>query len=608
MKKITALSSLLCILINVFYLHVPVVHAKRTNVFVETTLKAQLGIVEKNGGGTGGCTFTGDSGIMVAKDVSIYNMINIQDETISIRVVYSAGFAWIAFGFSSTGTMVPSTPIIGLPEENTVCQYNVTGYSANSIQRINHTATSGTTPLSNQLIYQVIDDTTEIGSIATVLEFTLPLSFAFPDANATNLTSITPISSQFIWAIGTCNKFSSIHSMKGTNNFESFDFCTANSDVTDTQNLPMTNQPSTKPVPILVPPSATTSSAPTVRPFKVVTTTVPTVLPTNTKSNPTIQPTKMTSNPSVFRSKVTSNPSRTPFKSTSSFPTRSPTIRSMSNIPLKISSFPTRLPPKLTTTLPTLSPIIKSTSLPTHSPSKSPSIPTRLPLKSTSLPTLSPTKLTLIPTRLPIKVTSFPTQRLPTNIPATTNITTTTQQNDCSYPSLPQRILVGEDTVDVTNIVNQDEQTIRIKMTYNQKGYIAFGFNKSPYMVPATVIIGLPGSSSTGTANTIGMYTITGTSVSEILPIPIEEQSLTLFPDTVVLVQNHDTTSSLTTTTTMEFTLSLTEQYSNDFGSIITDPSNPLSKQNRFIWSAGNDNILQYHKHHGSDILQLNYC
>ena len=80
-----------------------------------------------NGAAAYDCTLAED-GIDVRGDGTLLlrHIINPINETVTVQLEY-VGEAWVSFGFSTSFLMVPNVAVIGLPNENTVLKYNMSG-------------------------------------------------------------------------------------------------------------------------------------------------------------------------------------------------------------------------------------------------------------------------------------------------------------------------------------------------------------------------------------------------------------------------------------------------------------------------------------------------
>lgn len=123
--------------------------------------------------------------------MTIRHSLDVASSSITIQVEYE-GQAWLGFAFATDpDDMVPNVAIIGLPDEDQVQKYDLTGQDVSLVIPI----TESTPSLTNPSITQ--NDT------HTILQFTQPLS---QSSSSNNEVSVTlDASNTFIWAVGSSN-------------------------------------------------------------------------------------------------------------------------------------------------------------------------------------------------------------------------------------------------------------------------------------------------------------------------------------------------------------------------------------------------------------------
>jgi len=69
----------------------------------------------------------------ISETCSMKYQVNLPEGTFSVELVHE-GESWLGFAFSETGLMIGSEAVLGLPEENAVKKYYLTGKSTGSIE------------------------------------------------------------------------------------------------------------------------------------------------------------------------------------------------------------------------------------------------------------------------------------------------------------------------------------------------------------------------------------------------------------------------------------------------------------------------------------------
>ncbi|CAM9850698.1 unnamed protein product [Ectocarpus fasciculatus] len=140
------------------------------------------------------CTASTDASFdyqVIAEDgFTVYWTVDTDAEEVTMQVVYD-GEGYVGLGFSSTGDMVPADAVIGLPDEGTALEYDLSTYQLSSDNE------HETQEISGASVTQVDSTTT--------LVFTRPL--APTDATKTVLSAEEGEEVTFIWAYGSSNTF-----------------------------------------------------------------------------------------------------------------------------------------------------------------------------------------------------------------------------------------------------------------------------------------------------------------------------------------------------------------------------------------------------------------
>jgi cytochrome b561 len=153
------------------------------------------------------CSFRGETHLIL-NHLTLQQMIHPVDETVTIQLTCRS-LVWLALGFSPAGVMKNSMAVIGLPEQGTVWQYNLTGKSSPS-QMI---------PMPDETLSLTNDVSIVQNDTHTILTFTQPLQqtgqvSVNAKGNATNTV---------IWAIGDTNQLG-YHGQRGSYTMD-FDTC-----------------------------------------------------------------------------------------------------------------------------------------------------------------------------------------------------------------------------------------------------------------------------------------------------------------------------------------------------------------------------------------------
>ena len=129
--------------------------------------------------------------------LSMNHYVDTKNETISFRLVYP-GQGWVGVGFSSDGSMIGSTAIIGLPDSNEVKAYDLDGYL---LTAITDAVDSGAFKLSDASVIQTTTSTT--------LEFTRSIH------ERDDLVATYDSNVRIIYAVGAMNRLS-YHAARGS--------------------------------------------------------------------------------------------------------------------------------------------------------------------------------------------------------------------------------------------------------------------------------------------------------------------------------------------------------------------------------------------------------
>jgi len=126
------------------------------------------------------CSFQGDVDLRGDGSLLLRSVIDPDSETVTIELEY-AGEGWVGMAFSEDGQMVPSTAVIGLPDDNTVAKHALTERSAAGVTAIDSST------LTNAAISQA--------NGVTILTFTKPLVEA-------DEPTVVVGDNLIIWAVG----------------------------------------------------------------------------------------------------------------------------------------------------------------------------------------------------------------------------------------------------------------------------------------------------------------------------------------------------------------------------------------------------------------------
>eukprot|EP00752_Nemacystus_decipiens_P012683 g11236.t1 len=130
---------------------------------------------------------------------TIYWSVDADAQEITIETVYS-GRGYVGIGFSSDGQMVPGDAVVGLPDDDTVLEYDMTGYFLVDVtENANQEVTGGVV--------------TQVGR-TTTLTFTRPL--APTDTSKTVLSSEEGDTTYLLWAHGFSNELAYHGDTRGT--------------------------------------------------------------------------------------------------------------------------------------------------------------------------------------------------------------------------------------------------------------------------------------------------------------------------------------------------------------------------------------------------------
>eukprot|EP00903_Cladosiphon_okamuranus_P015936 g14720.t1 len=129
-----------------------------------------------------------DFEVTPADGFTMYWTVDADTQEITVQAVYE-GEGYVAVGFSDTGAMFPGDAVIGLPDNGTVEEYDLTGYSSTSVTESANQEVTGT-------------ELTQTTS-ATTLKFTRPL--APTDTSKIVLSSEEGERTNFIYAWGQSN-------------------------------------------------------------------------------------------------------------------------------------------------------------------------------------------------------------------------------------------------------------------------------------------------------------------------------------------------------------------------------------------------------------------
>ncbi|CAM9712018.1 unnamed protein product [Ectocarpus sp. 12 AP-2014] len=145
--------------------------------------------------GQGGeCTASTDASFdyqVVAEDgFTVYWTVDTAAEEVTMQVVFD-GEGYVGLGFSSTGAMVPADAVVGLPDEGTALEYDLSRSALSSDNEHETQEISGAS-------------VTQANS-TTILVFTRPLSPT--DDSKTVLSAEEGEEATFIWAYGNSNTF-----------------------------------------------------------------------------------------------------------------------------------------------------------------------------------------------------------------------------------------------------------------------------------------------------------------------------------------------------------------------------------------------------------------
>lgn len=132
------------------------------------------------------CSFQTDIPVKDDNSFILRQSINPSTSTISVELEY-IGLAWVAISFTEIATMFPNVAIIGLPDDQTVLQYDL---SSKDI--------SGVTPQSDELQQVITNKEIIQDAESTILRFTRPLSIS-------GETTVTTGDNQILVAYGTSN-------------------------------------------------------------------------------------------------------------------------------------------------------------------------------------------------------------------------------------------------------------------------------------------------------------------------------------------------------------------------------------------------------------------
>jgi hypothetical protein len=170
----------------------------------ENNTSSQDEFSKDNGGNTNEnqildvCAFQDDFDVRGDGSILLRQYIDISDGSITVEMEYN-GIGWIGIAFSESGSMVPNTAIIGLPDTNSVQKYSLTSRSL-----------AGVTPLERSS--QTLTETSLIQEDGrTVMKFTKKLV-------ESNEVAINKGENRFNWAYGSSNALA-VHEDRGSVTF-----------------------------------------------------------------------------------------------------------------------------------------------------------------------------------------------------------------------------------------------------------------------------------------------------------------------------------------------------------------------------------------------------